>query len=258
MTDLTLSGRAALVTGGSRGIGYGIAAGLLARGASVVITGRREPELSEAAAALVDETGVDRSRVLAVQGNAGDETHRAEVVDRTVASFGSLDVLVNNAGVNPQYGPLVEADLAAVRKIFEVNVVAALGFVQQAHRAWMGAHGGSVVNVASVGGLRPTGVIGAYGASKAALIKLTEELAGQLGPGIRVNAVAPAVVKTRFAEALYAHDEQGVAAGYPMQRLGVPADVAEAVAFLVSDAASWITGETLRIDGGSLASGRNV
>ncbi|BBG02008.1 MULTISPECIES: SDR family oxidoreductase [Pseudonocardia] len=258
MTDLTLSGRAALVTGGSRGIGYGIAAGLLARGASVTITGRRAPELAEAAAALADETGTDPARVLAVPGNAGDAAHRAEVADRTVETFGSLDVLINNAGVNPQYGPLVDADLAAVRKIFEVNVVAALGFVQQAHRAWMGEHGGSVVNVASVGGLRPTGVIGAYGASKAALIKLTEELAGQLGPGIRVNAVAPAVVKTRFAEALYAHDEAGVAAGYPMKRLGVPSDVADAVAFLVSDAASWITGETLRIDGGSLATGRNV
>ncbi|MBC3192505.1 SDR family oxidoreductase [Pseudonocardia sp. C8] len=258
MTDLTsLSGRAALVTGASRGIGYGIAACLLGRGASVTITGRKEPELAAAAEALAADAGVDAGRVLAVPGNAGDADHRADAVEQTVARFGSLDVLVNNAGINPQYGPLVDADLGAVSKIFEVNVVAALGFVQQAHRAWLGAHGGSIVNVASVGGLRPTGVIGAYGASKAALIKLTEELAGQLGPGVRVNAVAPAVVKTRFAEALYAHDEDGVAAGYPLKRLGVPQDVAEAVAFLVSDAASWITGETLRIDGGSLVAGRH-
>ncbi|MBP2368610.1 SDR family oxidoreductase [Pseudonocardia parietis] len=259
MTDLTsLAGRAALVTGASRGIGYGVAAGLLARGATVTITGRKAPELDAAATALATGAGIDRGRVLAVPGNAGDAAHRAHAVDATVAAFGSLDVLVNNAGINPQYGPLVEADLDAVRKIFDVNVVAALGFVQQAHRAWMGAHGGSVVNMASVGGLRPTGVIGAYGASKAALIKLTEELAGQLGPGIRVNAVAPAVVKTRFAEALYAHDEDGVAAGYPLRRLGMPSDIAEAVGFLVSDAASWITGETLRVDGGSLAAGRHA
>ena len=258
MTDLTsLSGRAALVTGASRGIGYGIAAARLARGASVTITGRKEPELAAAAVSLATGSGVDTGRVLAVPGNAGDAAHRTEAVDRTVAAFGSLDVLVNNAGINPQYGPLVDADLGAVRKTLDVNVVAPLGFVQEAHRAWLGAHGGSIVNVASVGALRPTGVIGAYGASKAALVKLTEELAGQLGPGIRVNAVAPAVVKTRFAEALYAHDEAGVAAGYPLGRLGVPADVAEAVAFLVSDAASWITGETLRIDGGSLAAGRH-
>ncbi|OLL87427.1 MULTISPECIES: SDR family oxidoreductase [unclassified Pseudonocardia] len=259
MTDLTsLSGRAALVTGASRGIGYGIAAGLLARGASVTVTGRKVPELEASAASLAAETGAGPDRVLAVAGNAGDAAHRTDAVDRTVAAFGSLDVLVNNAGTNPHYGPLVEADLDAVRKVFDVNVVAALGFVQEAHRAWLGTHGGSVVNVASVGGLRPAGAIAAYGASKAALIKITEDLAGQLGPGIRVNAVAPAVVKTRFAEALYAHDEEGVAATYPLKRLGVPADVAEAVAFLVSDAASWITGETLRIDGGSLATGRHA
>jgi NAD(P)-dependent dehydrogenase (short-subunit alcohol dehydrogenase family) len=254
MTDLTHAGRAALVTGASRGIGYGVAAELLARGASVTITGRKQPELDSAAAALGTEAGAP-DRVLAVAGNAGDAAHRADAADRTVERFGSLDVLVNNAGINPQYGPLVEADLDAVRKTFEVNVVAVLGWVQEAYRAWMGAHGGSVVNVASVAGLRSTGVIGAYGASKAALIRLTEELAGQLGPGIRVNAVAPAVVKTRFAEKLYSHDEEGVAAGYPLKRLGVPADVAAAVAFLASDAAGWITGDTIRVDGGTVAAG---
>ena len=262
MTDITrpvpppvdLPGRAALVTGASRGIGYGIAAELLARGASVAITGRKVPELQAAATALGEAAG-DPGRVLAVPGNAGDPEHRAEAVRATVERFGSLAILVNNAGINPQYGPLLEADLDAVRKIFDVNVVAALGFVQQAHRAWMGEHGGAVVNIASMAGIRSTGVIGAYGASKAALIRLTGELAGQLGPGVRVNAVAPAVVKTRFAEALYAEDEQGVANGYPMRRLGVPADVAAAVGFLVSDASGWITGETVRIDGGALAAG---
>jgi NAD(P)-dependent dehydrogenase (short-subunit alcohol dehydrogenase family) len=119
----------------------------------------------------------------------------------------------------------------------------------------MGAHGGAVVNMASVGGLRSSGVIGAYGASKAALIRLTEELAWELGPDIRVNAVAPAVVKTRFAEALYADGEDAVASRYPMRRLGTPEDVAALVGFLVSDAASWITGETVRVDGGLLATG---
>ncbi|MBN9755972.1 3-oxoacyl-[acyl-carrier protein] reductase [Pseudonocardia sp. Ae406_Ps2] len=258
MTDLTsLAGRAALVTGASRGIGHGVAAALLARGASVTITGRHAPELDAAAAGLAAAAGVDAGRVLAVAGNAGDAAHRAAAAEATVAAFGSLDVLVNNAGINPQHGPLVEADLDAVRKILDVNVVAALGFVQQAHRVWMGAHGGAVVNVASVAALRATGVIGAYGASKAALLTLTEELAGQLGPDIRVNAVAPAVVRTRFAEALYARDEASVVAGYPLGRIGEPADVAEAVAFLVSDAASWVTGATLRIDGGSLSAGRH-
>jgi NAD(P)-dependent dehydrogenase (short-subunit alcohol dehydrogenase family) len=193
--------------------------------------------------------------VLAVPGNAGDAAARAQAVDRTVERFGSLDVLVNNVGINPVYGPLIDADLDVVRKIFDVNVVAALGFMQQAHRAWMGDHGGAVVNVASVAGLRSTGTIGAYGMSKAALVRLTEELAWELGPSIRVNAVAPAVVKTTFATALYARGEEQVAKAYPMGRLGTPTDVAGLVAFLVSDAASWITGETIRVDGGLLATG---
>jgi NAD(P)-dependent dehydrogenase (short-subunit alcohol dehydrogenase family) len=119
----------------------------------------------------------------------------------------------------------------------------------------MGEHGGAIVNLASVAGIRSSGVIGVYGASKAALIRLTEELAWQLGPSIRVNAVAPAVVKTKFATALYAHDEDKVAAAYPMKRLGTPEDVARLVGFLVSDAASWITGETVRVDGGILSTG---
>jgi len=264
MTDLTgarsgthdLTGRAALVTGASRGIGLAIAAELLTRGASVAITARKPEQLAAAASELVaGPAGGDAGRVLTVVGNAGSEESREEAVTRTVEAFGGIGILVNNAGVNPTYGPLVDADLGAVRKIFDINVVAALGFVQLAHKAWMGEHGGAVVNLASVAGLRSSGAIAAYGASKAALIRLTEELAWQLGPGIRVNAVAPAVVKTRFAEVLYAAGEEAVAAEYPMKRLGVPEDVASLVGFLVSDAASWITGETVRVDGGILSTG---
>ncbi|WP_394617617.1 SDR family oxidoreductase [Lentzea sp. JNUCC 0626] len=246
------SGKAALVTGASRGIGFGIARELLSRGAAVAITGRKPDQLEEAAAQLRSDTG---GRVLAVAGNAGDEDARADAVTRTVEEFGSLDVLVNNTGINPQYGFLMEADLNAVRKIFDVNVVATLGFIQLAWKAWMSEHGGAVVNVASIGGIRSTGVIGAYGASKAALIRLTEELAWQLGPKVRVNAVAPAVVKTKFAEALYVGREEEASQQYPMKRLGTPEDVASLVAFLCSDGASWITGETVRVDGGLLSTG---
>jgi NAD(P)-dependent dehydrogenase (short-subunit alcohol dehydrogenase family) len=257
MTDLTsLSGRAALVTGASRGIGFAIAGELLARGASVTITARKPDELAAAAEALAAEAaGGDASRVLAVPGNAGSADAREEAVARTVERFGSLGILVNNTGINPSWGFLMDADLDAVRKIFDVNVVAALGFVQRAYAAWMREHGGAVVNVASVAGLRSSGVIAAYGASKAALVRLTEELAWQLGPAIRVNAVAPAVVKTQFATALYAAGEEQVAASYPMKRLGTPEDVAALVGFLVSDAAGWMTGETVRVDGGLLATG---
>jgi NAD(P)-dependent dehydrogenase (short-subunit alcohol dehydrogenase family) len=253
MTERDLDGRGALVTGASRGIGFAIAAELLARGASVTITARKPDELEEAAAALsaLGHPG----KVVAVPANSGDDDGRALAVRTTVEELGSLDILINNTGINPTYGPLMDADLGAVRKIFDVNVVAALGFLQEAYRSWMGEHGGAVVNIASIAGLRSSGVIAAYGASKAALIRLTEELAWQLGPKIRVNAVAPGIVKTKFAEALVAAGEDVAAARYPLKRLGTVEDVAALVGFLVSDSASWITGETVRIDGGLLATG---
>jgi NAD(P)-dependent dehydrogenase (short-subunit alcohol dehydrogenase family) len=247
------TGKAALVTGASRGIGLAIAIELARGGAAVTISSRK-PEQVEAAVEEV-RGAVDGARVLGVPANTGKDDDRAEVVGRTVEEFGRLDVLINNTGINPTYGSLLEADLGAVRKIFDVNVVGALGFVQLAATAWMSEHGGSIVNIASVAGLRSSGLLAAYGASKAALIRLTEELAWQLGPGIRVNAVAPAVVKTKFAEMLYTDNEEKLAASYPMKRLGTPEDVAQLVAFLASEQASWITGETVRVDGGMLATG---
>lgn len=252
-TTRDFDGRVALITGASRGIGKAIAAELLTRGAHVAITARKPAPLAEAAADL-RALGHDGT-VLELPGNAGDPDARTEAVRRAVDELGGLHVLVNNTGINPTFGSLMDADLDAVRKIFDVNVVAALGYVQQAHRAWMAEHGGTIVNVASVAGLRSTGVIGAYGASKAALIRLTEELAWELGPTVRVNAIAPGIVKTQFAAALVAAGEDAAAAGYPMKRLGTPEDVAQLVAFLASDAAQWITGETVRVDGGLLATG---
>ncbi|HEY0453804.1 SDR family oxidoreductase [Actinophytocola sp.] len=246
-------GKVALVTGASRGIGLAIAAELARGGAAVTITSRKPDQIAAAADELRDE--VPDAQILAVPANTGRDEDRAEVVRRTVAELGRLDVLINNTGINPTYGPLVDADLAAVRKLFDVNVVGALGFVQLAVKAWMAEHGGSIVNIASVAGLRSSGVIAAYGASKAAMIRLTEELAWQLGPGVRVNAVAPAVIKTKFAEMLYTDREDEAANAYPMKRLGDPRDVAQLVAFLASDQASWITGETVRVDGGILATG---
>ena len=253
MTEKDLQGKSALVTGASRGIGKAIAAEFLARGANVLITARKPEPLADAAADL-KALGHD-GKILTLAGNSGDAAARSEAAELAVSELGSLDILINNTGINPVYGFLMDADLDGVRKIFDVNVVAALGYLQEAYRVWMKEHGGAVVNLASVAGLRSSGVIGAYGASKAALIRLTEELAWQLGPNIRVNAVAPAVVKTKFATALYAEGEEKAAAPYPMKRLGTPEDVASLVGFLVSDAAAWITGETVRVDGGLLATG---
>src|SRR5580692_4037945 len=237
--------RVAIVTGASRGIGLGIATELVRQGARVCVTARKAEALEAAVAEL---GGPDAA--IAVPGKADDADHQAEAVTRTMEAFGRLDMLVNNAGINPAYGPLVDVDPAAAPKILAVNVLAPLAWTRLARDAWMGEHGGSVVNVSSVAALRASPGIGMYGVSKAALIRLTVELAVELGPQIRVNAVAPAVVKTKFATALYEGREEQVSAAYPLKRLGVPADVAGAVAFLLSDQASWITGQTLVLDGG--------
>jgi NAD(P)-dependent dehydrogenase (short-subunit alcohol dehydrogenase family) len=241
------AGRTALVTGGTRGIGLGIAQEIVDRGGNVVVTARKPDEL-DAAVRELDPQG--SGRATAVRGSADDEAHQAEAVARAVEAFGRLDFLVANAAVNPQYGPLMDADLSAVRKVFEVNVTSVLAWVQQAWRQSMSTSGGSVLVVASVGGLRSGSPIGAYNASKAAVIHLVRQLGAEMGPAVRVNAIAPAVVKTKFATALYEGREDEVAQAYPLKRLGVPADTAKAAAFLLSDDASWITGETLVVDGG--------
>jgi NAD(P)-dependent dehydrogenase (short-subunit alcohol dehydrogenase family) len=245
-----LKDRVAIVTGASRGIGLGIAAELVRQGARVCLTARGQEALDAAVAEL---GGPDVA--IAVPGKCDDAEHQAETVAKTMEAFGSLDMLVNNTGINPVYGPIADVDPVAAAKILAVNVLAPLAWTRRARTAWMGEHGGSIVNVASVAGLRPSPGIGMYGVSKAALIRLTTELAVELGPRIRVNAVAPAIVKTRFATALYEGREEQVAAAYPLRRLGVPEDIAGAVAFLLSDQASWITGQTLVLDGGVTLTG---
>ncbi len=234
-------GRVAIVTGASRGIGYAIAERIIAEGGSVVITGRNQDALDAAASELGDSA-------LAIAGRADDSDHRDEVFARVADRFGRLDHLVNNAGINPAYGPLLEIDPAAARKIFEVNVIAALEWTRSAVAAGLSR---SIVNIASIAGVSASPGISLYGVSKAALINLTVQLADELAPSLRVNAVAPAVVKTKFARALFEGREDEVSAGYPLRRLGEPADVAGPVAFLLSDDAAWITGQTILIDGGA-------
>ncbi|MBT0772228.1 SDR family oxidoreductase [Kineosporia sp. J2-2] len=240
------AGRVAVVTGASRGIGLAIARRLISEGARVCVTARK-PEPLAAAVEQLGGAGV----AVGVAGRADDAEHRAHAVRVTLDAFGRLDVLVNNTGINPVYGPMTSADAGAAAKVFDVNVIAALSWTDEARKLGLGSQdGAAIVNVASIAGLRPSPGIGVYGASKAALIHVTSQLALELAPRIRVNAVAPAVVKTRFATALYEGREQEVTDGYPLGRLGDPDDVAAAVAFLASDDASWITGQTLTLDGG--------
>jgi NAD(P)-dependent dehydrogenase (short-subunit alcohol dehydrogenase family) len=245
-TALRLDGRVALVTGGTRGIGRAIAEGFAAAGASICVLARKPDELEETATAL-QAIGVD---VITVAGSAGDHAVIDDAVDRCTSELGGIDILINNAATNPAFGPMIETEPSAVRKVLEVNVEGALYLAQRAWAAGMSERGGTIVNVGSVGGIRPSPFIGIYNASKAALLHMTRQLALELAPSVRVNAVAPGLVKTHMARALWEPDEDGIAARHPMKRIGLPDDIASATLFLASDASAWITGATIVIDGG--------
>jgi len=242
--DVTVGGRVALVTGASRGIGEAIVRELLASDASgVVITGRRPETL----AALAEELGPS---VVPLAGNVTDEDHARAAVALAVDRFGSCDLLVNNAGTNPSAGSIMAVEMSAVDRTWEVNLRAPLLWARAAWDGWMADNGGAIVSTGSVGGLAPSPFIGAYNVSKAALHHLTRQLAHELAPRVRVNAVAAAIVRTRLSEALWANAPEEVARAHPLARLGDPEDVARAVVFLLSEQASWITGVILPVDGG--------
>jgi NAD(P)-dependent dehydrogenase (short-subunit alcohol dehydrogenase family) len=250
-TAFRLDGKVALVTGGTRGIGRAIAEAYAAAGAGVCVLARKKDELDETQATLA----AAGPGVAVYAGSAGDPEAIEGCVAHCLAALGAVDILVNNAGTNPTFGPMIETEPRAVRKVLEVNVEGPLLLAQAAWRTWMREHGGVIINVASLGGIRPSLGIGMYNTSKAALIHMTRQLAVEMAPAVRVNGIAPGLVKTHFARALYEHDEDGVAARFPMKRLGVPDDVAGAALFLASDASSWITGEMIIVDGGGLVGG---
>jgi NAD(P)-dependent dehydrogenase (short-subunit alcohol dehydrogenase family) len=244
------AGKVAIVTGASRGIGLDIARRLVDLDCRVCITARKQDGLDDALVALGGET-----HAFTVAGRADDVEHQQIAVESVISRFDRLDLLVNNAGINPFFGDLMDLDLSVARKIFEVNCLSALSWSQFAYKKWMKANGGSIINISSVTGMRPSRGIGFYGASKAMLSFLTQQMAWELGPRVRVNAVAPGVVKTDFAAPLYEGQEDALSATYPMQRLGLVSDVSHAVSFLASDDAAWITGQTLNVDGGLLLNG---
>ena len=240
---MSLAGKTAIVSGASRGIGLAIAQSFAAAGANVVLTSRTQ-ESADSAAAEVGE------KALGIAAHAVDEEAAQHCIEQTIERFGSLDILVNNAGTNPAFGPLIDQDHGRFAKTFDVNLWAPILWTSLATKAWMGEHGGAVVNTASIGGLGFEANLGLYNASKAALIHVTKQLALELSPKIRVNAIAPGVVRTKLAEALWKEHEGLVASATALGRIGEPDDIASATTFLVSDAASWVTGETFVIDGG--------
>jgi NAD(P)-dependent dehydrogenase (short-subunit alcohol dehydrogenase family) len=241
-----LDGKVAIVTGGSRGIGLGIARALAAAGAKVMITSRKA-EACEAAAKEIGDLAIWEA------GNIGRPEDAERVIGKTLTKLGRLDVLVNNAATNPYAGPTIDVDLPRWEKTLQVNLTAPLVWTQRAWRAAMKEGGGSVINISSVGGLATNAILGVYDVTKAALIHLTKQLAAEMGPRVRVNAIAPGLVRTDFARVLW-EDGKGeqVAKAYPLQRLGEPEDVAAAAVYLAADTGRWITGQTLVLDGGGL------
>jgi NAD(P)-dependent dehydrogenase (short-subunit alcohol dehydrogenase family) len=248
--EISLAGKVALVTGASKGIGRAIAASYVAAGAQVMLSSRKLDQLEAAASTMEGDTAV-------FAANAGDIDAARRCVEATIERFGHLDILVNNAATNPYNGRTLGVDPPRYDKTFDVNLRGPLFWCQAAWDLAMKDTPGVIVNIASVGGLRAEGSLGVYNLTKAALIHLTRQLAGELGP-TRVVGIAPGLVQTDFAAMLVDNFGAALAAALPTQRLGEPQDIANLATFLASDLASWITGETYVIDGGAGVRGSNI
>lgn len=245
--EISLEGKVALVTGASRGIGQAIAASMAAAGAKVMLNSRKQDALEAAAAQMSGEVDV-------IAANAGEEGSGQRVVQATIERFGGLDILVNNAATNPYYGPTLGVDKPRYDKTFQVNLEAPIFWSQAAYEHAFKDSPGTIINIASVGGIRAEGGLGIYNLTKAAIIHLTRQLAGEIGP-TRVVGIAPGLVQTDFAAYLVENFGDSLAARLPLGRLGEPQDIANLALFLASDLASWITGETYVIDGGAGVAG---
>lgn len=244
-----LDGKTVIVTGGSRGIGLAIAHATADAGANVVVASRKQ-EGVDAAAETIRETG---GSVLAVAAHMGDADAVAGLFDKARAEFGPVDGLVNNAATNPYFGPMLGIEEGAFDKTIEVNLKGPLAACRQF--ASQGTPG-SIVNIASIAGMRAAPLQGVYGMTKAALISMTQTLAHELGgAGIRVNAICPGLVETRFASALIQNEEilEQVNQKSALKRHGQPIEMAGAAVYLLSDASSFMTGQSIVIDGGSTA-----
>jgi len=253
MSDLfDLAGKVAIVTGSSRGIGRAIAEGLAQHGATVVISSRKQDACEEVAKAINDAHG--QQRAIAIAASISDKDALQSLVDETKQRLDKIDILVCNAASNPYYGPMAGITDDQFRKILDNNVIANHWLVQMAAPDMLERGNGSIIIVSSVGGLTSSTVIGAYNISKAADLQLVRNLAAEFGPkGVRVNAIAPGLVRTDFARALWENPEilKRVTSVAALKRIGEPKELAGAAIFLASDAASFVTGQTLIVDGGS-------
>ncbi len=249
--EIRLDNKVAVVTGASRGIGQAIAHSFAEAGAHVMMVSRKQEAL-EATREEIIAAGVDAELLHVMAANAGEPEAGQAVMAATIERFGAIDILVNNAATNPYYGPTLGVDESRYDKTFQVNLRGPLFWTKAAwEHGFKGGSGKAVLNIASVGGLRAEGALGVYNLTKAALIHMTRQLASELGPTARVVGIAPGLVQTDFAKVLVDNFGETLARRLPTKRLGVPQDIANLAVFLVSDKASWITGETYVIDGGA-------
>ena len=245
-----LNGKVAIITGSSRGIGASIAEALAEFGASVVVSSRSQESIDKVANKII-ENGFDATTCAC---HVGDESQLQNLVDSTIDKYGRVDILVNNAGTNPAGGALMDVDIGAVQKTWDVNLMGPLLWSRSAYKNELST---AIMNICSVGGIAPSQLMGAYNVSKAALIYLTKQLAYELAPDIRVNGVAPAIVKTKLSQLLWENEEFAKNL-HLLKKLGEPEDIANAVYYMCSDDAGWVTGEVLTIDGGFLLSGNSM
>lgn len=271
MSKYDYAGLTAIVTGGTRGIGHATALQLAASGANVVITGRKPETVVPAAEELqaaARKQNPDAGRVIGIAAHVADPEAAKKACSQAVEEFGRLDVLINNAGTNPAFGPVHKQSAEIMAKVFQINTIGQVIWTSAAIEAGLGkaagtdttdrSPAGAVVNVSSIGALSMEDYIGVYNASKAALLHLTKQMARELAPRIRVNSISPGVVRTKLSEALWKENEDSTSTLIPAGRIGEPEDIADAIAFLAAPTSSWLTGENLVVDGGMLVGNKTI
>jgi NAD(P)-dependent dehydrogenase (short-subunit alcohol dehydrogenase family) len=244
-----LQGKVAIVTGASKGIGEAIARGLAACGARVVLSSRKQDSVAAVAQSIRDQGG----EAIAVAAHMGDVAAIWELVTRTGDKYGGIDIVVNNAATNPVFGPLLQNDVGVYEKIMSVNVKGPLELAKLAHPHMKRRGGGTIINISSVGGLRPEPLLGLYSVSKAALISLTKVMAQEWGrDGIRANAICPGLVRTKFSAALWQNEQvcKEFVRALPLGRVAEPDEMVGLALFLAGPASSYCTGGVYLADGG--------